>query len=142
MPDFRFELMTYRLNNAKEKLHSSKLLFDSKEYKDSINRSYYGIFSAIRAILALDCIDYSKHAGVISYFQKEYVKTGIFDKKYSKYVSNAFQIRNNCDYTDFFLVSKEDAEEQLCHAEPLPLFEDQLQLIMKEYLNVCIRNPC
>lgn len=57
-------------------------------------------------------VDFSKHAGVIAYFQKEYVKTRKFDKKYSKYISNAFQIRNNCDYTDFFLVSKNDALEQ------------------------------
>ena len=57
-------------------------------------------------------MDFSKHAGVIAYFQKEYVKTGKFDKEYSKYISSAFQIRNNCDYADFFLVSRNDAEEQ------------------------------
>lgn len=49
---------------------------------------------------------------MISYFQKEYIKTGILDKEYSKYISSAFQIRNNCDYADFFLVSKEVALEQ------------------------------
>lgn len=32
--------------------------------------------------------------------------------KYSKYISQAFQIRNNTDYTDFFIVSHEDANEQ------------------------------
>lgn len=48
-------------------------------YKDSIGRSYYGMFMAVRALLAKDGIDYSKHAGVISYFQKEYIKTGQFD---------------------------------------------------------------
>jgi len=49
---------------------------------------------------------------VIAYFQKQYVKTGEFDKEYSKYINAAFQIRNNCDYADFFIVSKEDAYEQ------------------------------
>ena len=48
----------------------------------------------------------------ISYFQKEYIKSGIFDVKYSKYLSQAFQIRNNTDYADFFIVSREDAKEQ------------------------------
>ena len=88
-----------------------------KIYKDSIGRSYYAMFSAIRAILALDKVDFSKHAGVIAYFQKEYVKTGKFDKEYSKYISSAFQIRNNCDYADFFLVSRNDAVEQYEKAE-------------------------
>ena len=36
--------------------------------------------------------------------------------KYSKYISQAFQIRNNVDYADFFLVSEQDAKEQLDHA--------------------------
>ena len=112
MPDYQKELVEYRLQTAEEKLHSAKILLDAGEYKDSIGRSYYAMFSAVRAILALDKVDFSKHAGVIAYFQKEYVKTRKFDKKYSKYISNAFQIRNNCDYTDFFLVSKNDALEQ------------------------------
>ena len=112
MPDYQKELVEYRLQTAEEKLHSAKILLDAGEYKDSIGRSYYAMFSAVRAILALDKVDFSKHAGVIAYFQKEYVKTRKFDKKYCKYISNAFQIRNNCDYTDFFLVSKNDALEQ------------------------------
>lgn len=59
--------------------------------------------------------DYKR--GVIAYFQKEYVKTGIFDKEYSKYLNSAFQIRNNCDYADFFIIFKEDALEQYERAE-------------------------
>lgn len=110
------ELSSYRLSMAEEKLQSAKILLDAGLYKDSIGRSYYAIFSALRAVLAKDKIDFSKHAGVISYFQKEYLKTGIFDKKYSKYISIAFQIRNNCDYDDFFIVSKDDAVEQYNNA--------------------------
>lgn len=110
-------LIQYRLDNAKEKLKSADLLLKAGQYKDSIGRSYYAIFSAVRAVLAKDQVDFSKHAGVISYFQKEYVKTGIFDVKYSKYLQVAFQIRNNCDYNDFYIVSKQDAEEQYSNAE-------------------------
>ena len=117
MPDYQKELVEYRLQTAQEKLHSAKILLGAGEYKDSIGRSYYAMFSAIRAILALDKVDFSKHAGVIAYFQKEYVKTGKFDKEYSKYISSAFQIRNNCDYADFFLVSRNDAVEQYEKAE-------------------------
>ena len=112
MPDNKKELMMYRMTGAKEKLDSSKLLLDNGNYKDSIGRSYYAMFSAVRAILALDGVDYSKHAGVIAYFQKEYVKTGKFDKLYSKYLRQAFQIRNQADYEDFYIVSQKDAMEQ------------------------------
>lgn len=105
-------LAQYRLKNAEEKLDSAKILLDAGKYKDSMGRSYYAIFSAVRAVLANDKIDFSKHAGVIAYFQKEYIKTEIFEKKYSKYLQSAFQIRNSCDYDDFFIASKQDAEEQ------------------------------
>lgn len=102
---------------AKERLHSSKILLEDGIYKDSIGRSYYAMFTAVRALLAVEGQDFSKHAGVIAYFQKEYVKTGKFDKKYSKYISQAFQIRNNTDYADFFIVSLLDAKEQYDRAE-------------------------
>ena len=112
MPDNRKELMKYRLEMAKERLHSSKVLLDDGCYKDSIGRSYYAMFTSVRALLAMEGQDFSKHAGVIAYFQKEFIKTGKFDKKYSKYISQAFQIRNNTDYADFFIVSAQDAKEQ------------------------------
>lgn len=122
------DLSAYRIATAKDKLKSAKILFDNGQYKDSIGRSYYAIFSAVRAVLAKDKVDFSKHSGVIAYFQKEYIKTEIFDKKYSKYISVAFQVRNNCDYDDFFIVSKADAIEQYEHAcELLEVVERFLQ---------------
>lgn len=117
LPDNREELKAYRLEMAKERLNSAKVLLEAGSYKDSIGRSYYAMFTAVRALLAAEGQDFSRHAGVIAYFQKEYVKTGKFDKKYSKYISQAFQMRNNTDYTDFFLVSLRDAEEQYGRAE-------------------------
>lgn len=117
LPDNKTVLMQHRLDSAKEKLGSAKLLLDNGSLKDSIGRSYYAMFTSVRALLARDGVDFSKHAGVIAYFQKEYIKTGILDVKYSKYISQAFQVRNNADYADFYIVSKADAEEQYEHAE-------------------------
>ena len=121
------DLIKYRLSSAKEKLTSAKLLLEAGLYKDSVGRSYYAIFSAIRAILAIRQVDFSKHAGVIAYFQKEFIKTEIFDRKYSKYLQQAFQIRNSCDYDDFFIISKQDAEEQYERAA-------ELFAIIEEYI--------
>lgn len=121
------DLIKYRMSSAKEKLTSAKLLLEAGMYRDSIGRSYYAIFSAIRAVLAVRRVDFSKHAGVIAYFQKEFIKTDIFDKKYSKYLQQAFQIRNSCDYDDFFIVSKQDAEEQYIRAaEMLAVIEEYI----------------
>ncbi len=119
MVEQRKNLIKYRLDNAEEKLGSAKILLEKGNYKDSVSRSYYAMFTGIRAVLAKDGIDYSKHSGVIAYFQREYVKTGTFEKKYSKYIQNAFQVRNSSDYDDFYVVSKTEAQEQIDRAEKL-----------------------
>ena len=106
------DLVAYRINSAEEKLKSAKLLLDNGQYKDSIGRSYYVIFAAMRAVLATEEVDFKKHSGVIGYFQKEYIKTKKFDVKYSDYIQGAFQIRNTCDYDDFYIASKNEATEQ------------------------------
>lgn len=113
------ELVKYRLESARERLRSSQLLLEAGQYKDSIGRSYYAIFTAVRAVLATNEVDFSKHSGVISYFQKEFIKTGKFDIKYSKILQNAFQIRNTCDYDDFYIATQNDAEEQYKNAEEM-----------------------
>ena len=66
---------------------------------------------------------------MISYFQREYVKTKLFEKKYSDYLQNAFEIRNSCDYEDFFIASKVEAEEQYQHAVE---FLDEVKRFLSE----------
>ena len=78
------DLVKYRLDSSKERLESAQILLDAGKYKDSIGRSYYAIFTAVKSVLAKERIDFAKHAGMISYFQKEYVKRGGFNKKYNK----------------------------------------------------------
>ena len=68
-------------------------------------------------MLALDRFDSKKHKGIISEFQRRYVKNGIFPKEISKMIGKAFIVRNESDYDDMFLVSKSASEEQIKNAE-------------------------
>jgi uncharacterized protein (UPF0332 family) len=68
------DLSDYRLSKARELVDEAKLLFDNKRYDGCINRSYYAIFSAIRSLLALVGLDSRKHSGIISYFDRLFVK--------------------------------------------------------------------
>ena len=77
-------LSAHRFKRAKEELSTAELLLHNANFRSSINRSYYAIFHAIRAVNALDGFDSSKHSGVISHFNQEYVKTGIFQKRSQK----------------------------------------------------------
>lgn len=116
MDEPRRDLCCYRLEKAQKCLSSAKMLAQSEDYCGAANRSYYAIFHCIRSLLALEGVDFSKHAGVMAYFQKNYVKSGIFGKEYSKILTEAFQIRSDSDYDDYYMISKEELEEQIKNA--------------------------
>ena len=104
-------LSAHRFKRAKEELSTAELLLHNTNFRSSINRSYYAIFHAIRAINALDGFDSSKHSGVISHFNQEYVKTGIFQKDASKIIRNASELREQADYEDFYEATQEEASD-------------------------------
>lgn len=117
MDDRRKDLCYYRLEKSKKCLASAKLLIQSGDYCSAANRSYYSIFHCIRSLLALEGVDFSKHSGVMAYFQRNYVKSGIFEKEYSKILIQAFEIRSESDYDDYYVLSREDVEEQVQNAQ-------------------------
>lgn len=117
MDERKKELCYYRLEKAKICLASAKVLVQSGDYCGAANRSYYAIFHCIRSLLALEGIDFSKHSGVMAYFQKNYVKSEIFAKEYSKILMEAFEVRSESDYDDYYMISKEDVNCQIQNAE-------------------------
>ena len=106
-----------RMEQAEQCLESAKLLLEADDIKGAANRSYYGIFHAIRAVLALEGKDFAKHSGVISFFRQNYIKTGILDVSLSDIITDAFQVRTECDYNDYYIICKAEVEEQVQNAE-------------------------
>lgn len=109
-------LSAHRFGRAKEELQTAELLLRNANFRSSINRSYYAIFHAIRAVNALDGFDSSKHSGVIAHFNQEYVKTGVFEKETSKIIRNASELREQADYEDFYEATQEEAADVLAQA--------------------------
>ena len=109
-------LSKYRLQKASTDLDAARFNYENGLFDAAANRSYYAIFHAARAVLALTGQDYKKHSGVIAFFRKEFIKTGILDKKLSDIIQDAFEIRTDCDYEDFYVVTKEEVEQQLKNA--------------------------
>jgi uncharacterized protein (UPF0332 family) len=117
MDDGIVDLSKYRLEQAEQCIRSARLLVEANDYKGAANRSYYCIFHCMRAVLATDHIDFSKHSGVSAYFRKMYIKTGIFDDEYSDIIREAFDYRSDSDYDDFYVITKEEVLEQLVNAQ-------------------------
>lgn len=113
----KIALSKVRYEHAVECLNLSEKLIKMDEYKTSANRSYYAVFHAMRAVLAFDGIDLKHHSGVIAEFRRLYVKTGVFSRELSKYITSLFEVRQKSDYNDFYIVSKEKVVEQYENAK-------------------------
>lgn len=111
------ELSKYRFETSLENLDDARLMYENGRYKNALNRAYYSIFHAIRAVNALKGFDSSKHSGVIAFFNQNYVKEGIFPKDLSKIITQASNNREKADYLDFYIASSEEAEKQIERAE-------------------------
>jgi len=113
----QLDLSNYRLEKAKGDLETAELNLKNNKLSQSINRSYYSMFHAARALLALDKLDSKKHTGVISLFNQHYIKPGKIELEFSRMLFDAFEIRNENDYNDFYIAVKEDAKIQLENAK-------------------------
>jgi len=111
------EISKYRIKKAYNNYISAERNFKADDYETAANRAYYSIFHMMCALLILEGKDFKKHSAVISEFQKEYIKTGIFNKDFSNIVSDSSILRNNSDYTDMFFTERDDTEKQINNAK-------------------------
>jgi uncharacterized protein (UPF0332 family) len=93
-------------------MYADKIL-EIGDYKTVANRSYYAVFSAMRAVLSLDNFDSKKHSGVISEFRRKYIKTEVFPIELSDTITELEYVRQNSDYDDFYVISKQKVSQQL-----------------------------
>jgi len=98
-PDHKKSLMCHRLGQADESLSEARVLLDANASLRSVcNRLYYAMFYSVLALLESKGVGTSKHSGAIAMFNREFVHTGILDKRFSKTLQNAFALRQEQDY--------------------------------------------
>ena len=112
MDERQKNLSNYRIAEAEDSLKVAAHCLKEGLYKDSINRSYYAAFYAVKAILALSTVDFKRHKDVMGYFNKEYVAKEIFPREIGRKLGTLQRVREKSDYDDFYIASREKAEEQ------------------------------
>ena len=63
--------------------------------------------------------DFKKHKTLLASFNKEYVSTQIFPREFGKRISALALIREQSDYNDFYIASKQESQQQVDTAEDL-----------------------
>ena len=72
-----------------------------------------------------------KHAGVLSLFDREFIKTGRLGVQYSETIHDLYEARTDADYRDYIQIELEVASdlvgraEQFVHAVTLELMGDK-----------------
>lgn len=113
------DLVLYRIETAQSDIKAAEILLNAKEFRGANNRAYYGIYHAISAIHALDGNVYKRHKDALANFNKNYVKTEIFPRKLGKRIAESEEIRHASDYDDFYIATRDEAEEQIQTAKEL-----------------------
>lgn len=108
----RQALSKYRMEQSEETLKAAKMCLDNKLLKDCINRCYYVAFYAVKAVLAIEGTDFKRHKDAIAYFNKTYVASGKFPRDVGKLLGRLKTVREDSDYSEFYIASLEDATKQ------------------------------
>lgn len=117
------------LSLADESLNDAKDCLASNHLKLVQNRLYYSIFYAVKALALKERFITSKHKSLSSWFNQNYIKTGVFSKEMGNLYKEAFDNRQEYDYTVSFIPNKEELTVALEQAKG---FIEEI----KKYLNV------
>jgi uncharacterized protein (UPF0332 family) len=109
-------LFLYRMTQADETIAEAQKMFDEKFTPRSIiNRAYYAMFYIVLALFHKNEIHIktSKHTGIITVFDKEFIQKEKIDKKYSKILHSSFLARLENDYKEITNFSDSETESLL-----------------------------
>jgi uncharacterized protein (UPF0332 family) len=86
------------LKKAQEDLKASEIMIENGIFRIAASRVYYAMFYIVEALLLTKGLIFTSHKGLISSFNKEFIKSGIFNIKFGRLLRDAFDIRQNSDY--------------------------------------------
>ena len=122
--------MLYRMARAQETLEDARILANAGRWNACVNRLYYACFYAVSALLVRHGLSSSKHTGVRSLFNRQYVKTGEIPKDLARIYNDLFERRQEGDYIDFVRFQKSQVLPWISKAEQL--IEFIISLVEKE----------
>ncbi|MFA4852833.1 MAG: HEPN domain-containing protein [Bacteroidales bacterium] len=106
------ELITLRIEQANETIKEVGVLIENHLYRVAISRIYYGMFYMLLALSLKNNFKTSKHAQLIGWFNKTFIKKGILNKKYGNIIHNAFEERSDSDYGVFVEFARDEVDKR------------------------------
>ena len=86
-------------------------------YATAVNRGYYAVLAASRALLILKGIDPETHSGCKTMLSLHFVKTGLLSRELIEDFKTLLARRTDLDYGDFEEIDSEKAGDSINRAE-------------------------
>lgn len=120
MPDeYEREIIENWLRKCDVALVATQKNIDLDLLETAQNRVYYAVFYAVSALAKSRNFVTAKHGQLLGWFNREYVKTELIEKKLAEIYQNSFEFRQKCDYTFFYKPTREKLELDLSEATRL-----------------------
>jgi uncharacterized protein (UPF0332 family) len=120
-------LCDVRMAKAQEFLEDAQANYHEGRYKTSINRSYYAVISAARALLILEGINPLTHEGLITMLSLRFIKPRILPTAIIKKFKILLSRRTDVDYGDFDSTTARDAKDSVKLAQEILLAMDKVR---------------
>ena len=107
------------INKSRRSIAAARRQVEDGDYDFASSRAYYAAFYAIEAILLTKNLVLSKHSGVISAFNRHFLKPSIFPREFSKLITRLFRERQLGDYEFDLCIGEDEAKEDIQSAEKI-----------------------
>lgn len=104
------------LEKAVRAIEAAEKLLDSNYPEFATGRAYYAMFYIAEALLNEKGLQFSKHGGVHGAFGEHFIKTGLLDPKFHRWLLDAFDQRIEGDYGVEIVAVPQDVIEMISQA--------------------------
>lgn len=111
------DLVKVRLLAARESIADAQRSYEAGSWRGAMNRAYYAMFHAANSLAVASSVACSKHTHLISFFQKEFAKPEILDRRHGRAFQKAFEDRSEADYQDYITFNAEQVAARIQEAE-------------------------
>lgn len=104
------------LSKAERAIPAAETLLKEGDIDFAASRIYYAIFYIAEALLNEKDLRFRKHGGVHAAFGEHFVKSGLFDAKFHRWLLDSFDERIQCDYGVDLAITSEDVVKNIQRA--------------------------
>lgn len=111
------EYIRFKLAQARDAYEEAQgLLADGADLGYVMNSLYYVFYYPVLALLRTRDIPATMQSISIALFEKEFVETGLFEKRFSRSLRRAFDLKPKCSSGELKMITREEIEVLLAEA--------------------------